>query len=75
MTCLQDFIALNDLFLHFWKDEVVVGEGRMIDLTVMVEENEFGSLQIGRGVLQMAGYYKLKNPHIIHLKYIGDNSF
>jgi len=42
---------------------------------VMVEENDFGSLQIGRGILQMVGYYKLKNAHIVHLKFIGDNSF
>jgi len=80
MSCLHDFIILNDMFLHFWKDEMVVGEGRMIDPSgrqyiMMVEENECGSLQTSRGVLQMVGYYKFKSPHTIHFKYIGDNSF
>jgi len=43
--------------------------------TLMVEENDSGSLQIGRGVLRMASYYKLKNAHIIHLKFLGSNNF
>jgi len=41
----------------------------------MVEENDSGSLQIGRGILRMASYYKLKNPHVIHLKFIASNTF